>query len=248
MAITLTVTNNQDGTATATCSGGNALASNAVKIAIWTGSHATSAFVTAITVPGNTSGTLSPGQNARYMAYVESTFGGSVTISNFVYFRITDVDDAAPVYYRILRAVQDQVAALVLDSIGSNVQLQKVAWDKDTGTGRSNAFPVCLVVPGASETVTSTVNQQDDIGYPVAIVFADADQQSQTLNYSRNLGWRETVSKAFRYQRLDGVDEVYQCVPDAGLSRVVDQLEWIKTHWVSVMGFRFITREDRGIT
>jgi hypothetical protein len=174
------------------------------------------------------------------------------------------------VYKAILNSVVDAIKALDLTDIADdNVILCKVPQERETVMP---GLPGVLVYPLGREMMTATAgtNCRDDIGYPVAVMMLDAERldqstlepvagdattpdggtQDQDFRYDLKLYWRETIRKRFYHQRLDvsaykSDGWVHDCLmePEA----IVEAKDFLEANiWVSVLVFRFMSRETRG--
>jgi hypothetical protein len=174
------------------------------------------------------------------------------------------VVELASVYYAILEAVETAVKAIGLQDISNdNIELIKVYNERETVLP---GLPGVLIYPLGAENITATAgtSAKDDIGYPVAIAILDRDRQQsgtgepaaaeegtqdQAFRFEEKLLWREQVRKEFINQRLSlsGVtpDQTNRCTIEP--QAVVNAEEWLATNiWISVLVFRFWTRESRG--
>lgn len=106
-------------------------------------------------------------------------------------------------------------------------------------------LPQIILAPISNEAEFGMLLCTDDIGYPVAAVIVAASNMDFTTNMEQYLGWRQTIYRAFRNQRLD--------VPGAVVYRtytypdVVFDPEAFNMNYVySGIIFRFVSREVRG--
>ncbi len=116
-------------------------------------------------------------------------------------------------YMRCLLATQATIQGLSLEGIlASNIVLQKVPWARDFTQGLRD-FPGILITPAGAESMPTTAgtNQSDEVVYPVQVTILAADNGQIAEMIGTYLLWRETIAKAFRHRRLDGVNEVYDC-------------------------------------
>lgn len=235
-APTLSITDSENGGGvTATLAGGNDAADNLVKYVrnvneLGALSWSNLGFRTG---PGNVTGTLTKGY---YLWHCISTLGAESVISNLVYQNLSG-DDA--VHQQCLDAIEAVVDALALTGI-NGVEQQKTP---DEMRIRCD-MPAVIITPyGRPETMQGGTNQQDDLGYPVYIVFMMRDPDDQSTQ-ARTLLWRQQVSRAIRNQRLAGVSEVHHCViePDPVLTMNPADYSLI----ASAMLVRCVARELRG--
>jgi hypothetical protein len=196
--------NGTGATATITLSDSGSV-SNDVYTGSWGGGaeNVTFTLENSRTGDGTVSLTLTTG---FYWAYVVSSDGSSYSVSNLVYFRVSDATEA--IHVQCAEAVQAAIQALALTGIDSdNVKVRKFPhFRKDMDT-----LPLVLVTTHLPVTTTPATNKKDDITYPVTIsLFAQSDA-NQTSNQERMLLWRESIRKAFHQSRLTGVTSVWMC-------------------------------------
>lgn len=245
MPITLSITDNGNGTgAVATIGGGQPTATNIVYTAPVPGVLGSVTWTNSGNRVGNGTVALSLAKG-YYWAHVSNTLVLADTItevSNLVYFAVTDATEA--VHERCLDAVQARIQGLALSGIPSaQVYVRKVPWTRET------TFPCVQIAPIGAEKIPRAggTNLRDDIEYPVLVVIVDKDDQKQQTNRDRDLLWRQRIIKAFRNQRLPGVSEVHQCVVEP--QAINPPKDWIEqSAWVSAVRFNFVTREARGIS
>lgn len=106
-------------------------------------------------------------------------------------------------------------------------------------------YPAVLVWgPPFPETLVSQLTGMDDVGYPVAVaVVAPASAQDPSELATFKL-WRQQILRALRYQRLPGVPEIINVLPEPQAL-----LNWKPHDWpyvFSTVVFRCISRETRG--
>lgn len=234
------MTDNQDGTATASITGSSVGSSNVVRVQS-AGQLGTSVW----TVGGSRSGDgsivvdVDPG---FYWAQIVSSLNGQAAVSPVVYFRVTDGTPA--VWQRCLSAVQARIQALLLDGLDSaNVVIAKLPSDQ------WSTLPAIMISPVDRETLepTAGTNVRDDVGYPVQITILAADNQEPLADLDRHLGWREQIQRAFRYQRLDAVGEIITTICEP--RTVIDPTAWLEQNlYLSAFVLRFVAREPRGVS
>lgn len=243
-APTITVTDNEDGTATVAVSGSDVGTTNTayyapVNYVAEDGSNWASGGTS--TGDGNIAVTPVPVRNSGgvYLWHVTSS-DGSVAISNVVQNRVSASSQS--VYERILEAVHSQIAALSLTGIASNDVVLQTTPDDITRR-------MIIVAPFGPERMLTgqrqRTNARDDIVYPVIVAHVDAANRDQgETKRDRWLGWRQDVSRTFRSQHLTGVDEVYDCVVTYRDS--VDTNAWFTTNQcIGAMVLNFSAREVR---
>ncbi len=113
-------------------------------------------------------------------------------------------------------------------------------------------LPCVLVTPApAPEGQRPTVNNKDDIGYPVNVTLLDRFAPHETpppggLSRPATLTlWRQQIARAIRWQRLPGLPDMYTVEPEPQ-----PILAWkppAMDYCFSAITFRVWTREPRGV-
>lgn len=195
---------------------------------------------------GTASVSVSPsGSYGRYSWFAVQLDGPGTGVEDFSqsYYRPLVDPDYKSVWERCVLAVKDTIDGLALDGIASaNVVAE---WWPKILKNMTPRPPAVLIAPFASEDYPNTgVNDQDDVGYPVIVVMVDKLNSESAANMTRDLLWREQISRVFRFQRLAGVPEIYnsQIQPDV----VVHPDAYANNLLVSTLLFRFVSRESRG--
>lgn len=232
MAISLAITDNADGTATATISG-SAGGTVTVYSQAHSGELGTGTWTSRGSRTGN--GTISITLAAGYYWWkaVESS-----DVAPLVYQNLTDGTEA--VWYRCLTGVQAVIQGLSLTGISSGqVYVRKVPWDRDI------TKPGIIVCPvkETSDPKAGT-NERDDIGYGVHVVLIRASNQDAEVNLALHLKQREQISRALRHQPLAGVSEIYTVFIEPG--PVIDPVSFAQQYDVQALVARCISREVRG--
>lgn len=147
----------------------------------------------------------------------------------------------------ILDAVQTGIRSLNLtDIVSANVSdptwIPRALSDVELAS-----LPKILICPWDRLNFPGIMNNEDDIGVPVVVVFIAAQNQNNTANMDRNMLWVWRVLSHFRYQTLAGVPVdlcVYNCVP---MPDVQVNMEFFRAGlFVHALGLNFITRTQRG--
>lgn len=240
MALTLSIVDNADGTATATIAG-----ADAATVTVYT----MRANATAWTSSGSRIGngtvllTLTVGY---YFAHAVGTVSGSPAISTVAnLFAVTTNDDA--VENRILDAVVSGIQAITPTSLSglaaSDVKkLQAIPLDV-VAAGLN--LPCIIVSPTAAETVGQGTNLRDDWGKPAVVSICDRRPVMDGSKLDKYLIWRERIIRYFATQRLSGVDEVIGCTVEP--ATIIDPKLGMYQFLVSGFTLRFRTREQRGV-
>lgn len=189
---------------------------------------------------------VTPGTSyGRYTWFAVQLDNTGLEADNFSqsYFRPLVDPTYRSVWERCVVAVKDTIDGLTLDGIDSTRTL--AAWWPKILKNMTPQPPAILVAPFASEDYPNIgVNDEDDVGYPVIVVMVDKLNNDSAANMTRDLLWREQISRVFRFQRLAGVNEIYnsQIQPDV----VVHPDAYANGLLVSTLLFRFVSREPRG--
>lgn len=185
------------------------------------------------------------GSYGRYSWLAVQLDAGGTNVTNFSqsYFRPLVDPVYRSVWDRCTFNTKETIDGLILDGIPTTKTV--AAWWPKILRNMSPAPPAILIAPFASEDYPNTgVNDEDDVGYPVIVVMVDKINNDSAANMSRDLLWREQISRVLRFQRLAGVPEIYnaQIQPDV----VVHPDAYANGLLVSTLLFRFVSREPRG--
>ena len=237
-APTLAVADNGDGTgAVATITGSTAGATNTVSVQAVTG-LGTSTWTTGGSRVGNGTVALSLAVGF-YWVRVVSELDGATAVSNLVYLYVSATTTA--IHYEILEAVQAKIVGLALSGISSaNVQIRKIAWDKDFPK------PGVLISPMPEEINPGAgTNERDDIGYRVAVVVMRVSNQNvKQAEMNQFLLWRQRIDSALLNQRLSGT-AAWRVITEPGGLYIPEAFK--QQHDVSALIFRVFVRRDRNI-
>lgn len=243
-APTITVTDNEDGTATVSVSGSDGGTTNTAYYAQasydendggeWAsgGSRSGDGDIEVAPVPVRNRGGI-------YYWHVISS-DGDPAISNIVKNRVSG--SSMTVYERILEQVHSDISGASLTGIKSRNVYLHTSPQKTTGR-------MIIVAPTEPERMLSGTKQgtnvRDDIEYPVTVAHIDPANRSQTQeNRDRWLSWRQDVSRLFRSDHLTGVDEVIGCT--VNYRNAVDSNAWFKANLcVGALVLSFRAREVR---
>lgn len=162
------------------------------------------------------------------------------------------------IYYGLQQSVQTTIINMIAagslpDILAGSVLLRKLPWAMDVGTLDGNnpriayAPPGIIIFPAMREALKFTVNQADDIMYPVGLLFMDVDSDPAT-NHDRNLYWREKMRRQFvrqRYVVTTPAATMYDCEIEPGL--IMDYNKWVNNEiFAGAMVLKFWSRESRG--
>jgi hypothetical protein len=174
--------------------------------------------------------------------------GAANVTSSVTYFVVTDGLEA--LHARCLAAVQARIVALALSGVPSDqVVIRKLPAGRRLVGSDGIGLPAIVISPRrAAMPPTSGTNGTDDVDYDVLVSILDRDNQEPSLeaNMDRHLLWREQIARAFRNQRLIGVETVINAAvePAEGLLEEA----WKHELMASALLLRFTSRETRGIS
>jgi hypothetical protein len=206
MSVTLTITDNADGTGgVATVAGSNVAATNTLYKAAWSGQTGALTWTSVGSRTGD--GTISVSSGTGFFVFrLDSLYSGTTTVvAN--YRPLTDTATQS-ILQRVLSAAKTRIDALAL----SGLTAVDVRWLPRAKPG--DTWPLIAVCPVHAETFPGVMTQTDDIGVPFLVCIMDAQNQNPTANLNRNSLWREKILSALRYQRLAGVPEAYIVQPE----------------------------------
>lgn len=246
-APTITVVNNDDGTATVTISGSTAGTTNTAWFAQIDGDFGSS--LTWSNGGSRTSdGTIvvTPGVNGVFWFYVHSTAGTDTEVSNPVYQAVSSGVES--VWNQILDAIQARIRSMSLSGIASSRVRVLTQMDPDEVRAIFDSTGGIIVAPAGAETVREGDNQTDDLDYPVVcalVVAANRDADNRDLRETWMLH-REKVRRSLLNQPLS--------TPNANIfgaslrtAPPVDQAAWRQMGLVSPVSLAFWSNESRGI-
>jgi hypothetical protein len=168
--------------------------------------------------------------------------------SNPVYARLASTAEST--WDRVLDHVVTRIQALDLPGIGSRVVRHK--WPDATRfvsyeANVPSTLPAVIVAGIGGEQILNEYNQADVVGYRVAVILFDDDRRDQTLNFSRNTQWRESILRAFLHQGGPGGDSpVYDCQLDQGATNLLLPERWVRGVWQQNIGLLFRSVDPRG--
>lgn len=249
MPLTLSITDNMDGTgATAAITGSNPASTNTLGVQKVDGELGGLTWTTAGSRVGDGALAL-PGLKGFYWGRCDSVFGGVDTLSNLSYFVASDGNDA--VIWRAMLAAQARIQGMALSGIvNGSIVIQKEPWERAFGSDRIGqyALPGIIICPFGKEQMLPTegTNVRDDVGYPILVsILASNNQDLSTNNQPLYLKWREQIARAFRNQRLPGILEIYRvAVEPAAISLPA---AFLANYYHSALVLRATSREVRGI-
>jgi hypothetical protein len=249
MSISLTITDNADGTG-GTCAfvGSDPASTNAIYVYTLADQLGQCALITSFgsATPGDRSGAFSLAAG-HYVFCLVSTLAGVSTLEAVAYAAITDAADA--VQFQILEAVQARLRLLLLSGVEAGSIVVKKLPMQRTIKEWGLPMPAILVTP-IRETMNPAAgtNLQDDVVFPAMLTIIEADNQEATLSLhlDRHTKWRERIERAFHNQRLPGVPAVFNCAVEPA-DAIIPQA-WAQNLYASAIVLKFTARVPRGLT
>lgn len=248
MSVNLSITDNQDGTVTATVSGTDQTATNVISTVPVVGDQNWLAqpWTNQATITGNgvTTITLTKGY---YWFICASTLASSTTVSFPVYAACTDGQD--DVYERCIAATLARLnlMSFVGDETDSPVGIQLIN-DGIIPVDQMLPFPrLEISVEGeAEEQMDMGVNTRDDYWMGVKITIVDANNSGEYKTKRKKiLRWRRQIAAAFAFYRPDSVPECLKTVVRFGPT--FDARVFENQYIVSGLTARYMLRLPRGL-
>ena len=236
MSLTLTITDNANGTgATATIAGGANLTNAFFTTPVSGEIGALGTWTAAGSRVGNGSLVLPLAAGLHFVTFSFYSMGGDSQYWRPVLAVVTD--GVASVYYRILQAVQARLRLLGLATIQSaNIVVREVAIDRDL------TLPAVAIAPQRpAMSATGGVLGFNDKVYGVLVALYAADNQVHT-NTDLYAKWMEQVENAFHNKRLTGVAEVItaEVMPGDAIPLEV----WRANKYMGLILLKFTSRES----
>lgn len=237
---TLSAVDNGDGTgAVATVAGSTTGSTNTIYYQKVDGDFPDSGWTAGDSRTGN--GTVDvailPG---LYWLMVRSTTSGGTVESAAIYLLVTSGADS--IFEQCLDAVVAKIQGLSLTGVSSGqIQRRKVPWAR----GFTPPFIAVCPLPETMSPNAGT-NLRDDVGYAIAVTYAQAENQNLVSNLDRALKWRERMTSAFHNQRLTGVDEIWRCTVEPSAVLLPDGVE--KQYDAGGFIIRCMSRQFRNLT
>ena len=173
---------------------------------------------------------------------------GVMDISPVTFFSVTEGNES--ILWQCLKASQSRIQLLNLPGVASSSVVVKKLPVNRLINQKTNTLPLpCILLTPLKQTMNSRegVTSKDDVVYPILCSVVSSDNQEPTLekDLDRQTLWIEKISKAFRNQRLPGVDSVI--ITHVDPQDVVSPNLWGQNIMASGVIFKFISREPRGL-
>jgi hypothetical protein len=248
MAITVSFTDNANGTGLVATVAGSAVGStNQLYYARHYGGMLSAAWALGGSRTGDGTIPVSLSDMGPYWLYLVNTNGVTVTVTQVRAFQVTDAATTDAVYFRILEAVVARLQSLSLTDIPSvDIRWQKMPWNG------KNEIAQGIIVSPLKEMGVGGSNMTDDNAYQVQITFLRKNEQDLTDSLSKELLWRQIAQNAFDVTPyadaptiLLGVPEAFEidCDPSVVIDPVLFQAGWD----VQALVLRVTCRETRGL-
>lgn len=246
MAITLDIFDlSSNYQATVTVAG----ADPATTVTIWAYDPSTSAWTSVGSRTGDGTATATFPNAGLFWVYAAGTVSGSPSNSIVYPATITKVNQA--VWETICQCIeadlQTLAAASYFHTLSAASDVQRYTDMKKMLLAMSgDGLPAIGIAPGDTEQIQVITSAQDDIGYPVMIVYAEVGDDKQNDDENEDLKMtRERIRRRYIAQRCPGY-------PRAQTANVTP----MSSHQFQQMGyngissgqiFTFIVRESRGV-
>ena len=174
---------------------------------------------------------------------VQLTGGGDAdAFSPVVYDAVVD-PDVKSVWEQCCDHLKSAVDSLLLTDLPAAKVIKR--WYPGDFKGKSPEAPSAQICPFGAETYPGVLNNTDDVIYPVLLVTVDHVDGEAAGNLTRDLLWRERISRAVRFQVPAGIAEVY--MTDIETEVLVHPDLWESGVVASGLLFLYRSRERRGI-
>ena len=238
MSVTLTVTDNQDGTGgVATIAGSNG-GTVSLYYLTYLGLQQGYSWVLYGTRTGDGTIAVSLAVGLYFWYCTDS----ANNVSTLVFQQLSNTG-LQSVHYRSMLAVQTRIQGLGLSGLASNkvvIQWLPRVWDDIDNL----ALPLVMIAPLGKEGQPGILNNRDDIDYPIVVAIVDRQNEDYQANLQRNTRWREQIFRALRHQRLLGVPEII--TTDVEPDFVINPEIFNKNLWYSALLTKPRSREARG--
>lgn len=196
---TLTVTDNQNGTATLTVAGGDPSASNLIRYS----RIEVPGWDDITTISGNASTTVAVNAGLRWFSCFSSLAGESAVSAPFP--SIITLSPTA-IFEQCMQSILTVLqGAAVANKFGEITSDRIVRQDKVDSEHLGCSVPAIIITPGLNENEEGGTNASDDISYPIMIAVVDRKDEHEAANTPTYFYWREVVRQLFNNKRLPGV-------------------------------------------
>lgn len=240
MPITLTITDNKDGSGgVATIAGSPVGSTNQLFSSVFDGKHVQQTPTLVGSRVGDGIIVLIAQGYFHYLLLNQTSGEYALNLA-----ALTDEADAEGMHYRILKDVEVVVNSLNL--VPNTFVVKK--WLPHVDENQSVKTPAIIISPYPSpEAFPGLLTGKDDISYPTLVsIVTEKQPLDYTANLNRNLMWREKIMSAFRFQALPGVHEVFNCIPQP-LAIIEPAVFHLTDYMYHGCVFQFIARQLRGI-
>lgn len=203
---TLTVTDNQNGTATFTVSGGDSGASNLIQCS----RIEMPGWLPITTISGNGSATVATQLGLKWFAAF-ATKATDSAVSAPVPAIITPSPTA--VFEQCLQSIVTTLqGAAAVGKLGEITPDRITRQDVVDTEHSESPLPAIIVSPGLNENEEGGTNASDDISYPVMVGVIDRKDENDDANTPTYFLWREVIRQLFNNKRLPGVPTSFRNV------------------------------------
>lgn len=203
---TLTITDNQNGTATLTVSGGNASASNLIRYS----RIEIPGWDDITTITGNSFAVIAVNPGLRWFSAFSSLSGESaVSPPTPAIITLNPLAVFEQCLQSIMTVLQGAASA---SKFGEITPDRIVHQDKVDSEHLGVSVPAIVITPGLNENEEGGTNASDDISYPIMIGIVDRKDTHEVANTPTYFYWREVVRQLFNNKRLPGVPTSWKTV------------------------------------
>lgn len=239
MALTLTVTDNGNGTGvSAAITGSTTGSTNTFYYQLTTASFAPLSWINAGSIVSD--GSLPIALNPGYaFFYVSNNNAGNISVSPIVYSQISWNTDS--VLYRCLTAVQAQLQTLTFSGLPStSIQVRYLP----RALEQIDTWPLMCIAPIGQQLSPQYLTGLDEEDEPITVATIVPQNGNYNANLRQNSLWRQQVNRRLRSQRLPGIPESLwmEQLPSAFFDQSAFQHLW----FLGISLFRMKTRSTRG--
>ena len=176
-------------------------------------------------------------------AELDAGGNAAAALSGIAFHALRDPDEKS-VWEQCVDWTKDVIDALLLPDLPEAKCVER--WYPGDWADKSPELPSVQIAPFGAEEYPGSLNNTDDVGYPVLVVAISAADGESKIDFTRNLLWRQRIAKALRYRVPVGIQEAYYT--DIRPEVLVLPDEWEKGYLVSALLFVYRSRETRGAT
>lgn len=184
------------------------------------------------------------GAGGLYLWYaVQLDAGGNnaEAVSGIAYQAVRD-PDAKSVWEMCMDSLKEITDSLLMPDLPAAKVVER--WYPGDFNNQTPRGPSVQICPFGPERYPGTLNNTDDVQYPVLLLIVDYADGDSRKNLTRDLLYRERIAKAVRFQVPPGIQTVYYT--DLEPETVINPDGWDKGFVLSALLFLYRSRETRG--